>query len=68
MQGRRGGLVATLALARKLAALDWRLMVQGMKDVEQGLATDAVRVAETEQRRLRLLAKKHGLVRQPKAA
>lgn len=33
----RGGLVANLALARKLAALYWRLMVQGMNYAEQGL-------------------------------
>ena len=34
---RRGGLVANQALARKLAALFWRLMVHGRNYVEEGL-------------------------------
>jgi len=34
---RRRGLVANIALARKLAALFWRVMVKGMHYVEQGL-------------------------------
>jgi hypothetical protein len=65
LKGRRGGSVANLALARKLAALYWRLMVHGMEYVEQGLKKYELRVVETEQRLLRKLAKKHGLVLQP---
>ncbi len=42
-------------------------MVHGMNRVEQGLTEYAARVAETEQRLLRKLAKKHGLVLQLKA-
>jgi len=67
LKGRRGGLVANLALARKLAVLYWRLMVHGMHYVEEGLKNYQIRVAETEQRVLRRLAQKHGLVLQPKA-
>ena len=37
LKGRRGGLVANLALARKLAELFWRLMVHGRAYVEEGL-------------------------------
>ena len=38
MAARRGGLVANIALARKLAVLFWRVMVKGIDYVEQGLA------------------------------
>lgn len=68
LKGRRGGLVANLALARKLAVLYWRLMVHGMEYVEEGLKKYELRVIETEQRLLRKLAKKHGLVLQPRPA
>ena len=68
LKGRRGGLVANLALARKLAVLDWRRMVHGMNYVEQGLTKYAARVAETEERLLRKLAKKHGLILQRQAS
>lgn len=64
---RRGGLVANLALARKLAALFWRLMVHGMNYVEEGLKKYETRVAHTEQWLLQKLARKHGLVLMPKA-
>src|SRR5882724_4210381 len=37
LKGRKGGLVANLALARKLAELFWRLMVHGKAYVEKGL-------------------------------
>lgn len=37
LKGRRGGLVANLALARKLAEMFWRLMVHGRAYVEAGL-------------------------------
>jgi transposase len=66
LKGRRGGLVANLALARKLAVLYWRLMVHGINYVEQGLKRYQERVAETEQRVLRKLARKYNLVLHPK--
>jgi transposase len=66
LKGRRGGLVANLALARKLAELFWRLMVHGVTYVEQGLKKYEERVAQTEQRLLQKLARKYNLVLQPK--
>jgi hypothetical protein len=51
-------LVANLALARKLAVLFWRLMVHGRAYVEQGLEKYEEKVAQTEQRLLRKLARK----------
>jgi transposase len=68
LKGRRGGLVANLALARKLAELFWRLMVHGTAYVEQGLKKYEEKVAQTEQRLLQKLARKYNLVLQPKAA
>ena len=68
LKGRRGGLVANLALARKLAELFWRLMVHGIAYVEQGLKKYEDKVAQTEQRLLQKLARKYNLVLQPKAA
>jgi len=68
LKGRRGGLVANLALARKLAELFWRLMVHGRAYVEQGLKKYQERVAQTEQRLLQKLARKYNLVLQPKPA
>jgi len=68
LKGRRGGLVANLALARKLAELFWRLMVHGVNYVEQGLKKYEEKVAQTEQRLLQKLAKKYNLVLQPKVA
>jgi hypothetical protein len=62
LKARRGGLVANQALARKLAALFWRLMVHGQDYVEQGLKKYESRVEETQKSWLRKLAKKHGLV------
>jgi transposase len=67
IKGRRGGLVANLALARKLAELFWRLMVQGRAYVEKGLKQYEAKVAQTEQRLLQKLARKYNLVLQPKA-
>jgi len=67
LKGRRGGLVANLALARKLAELFWRLMVHGTNYVEQGLKKYEEKVAQTEQRLLQKLARKYNLVLQPKA-
>lgn len=67
IKGRRGGLVANLALARKLAELFWRLMVHGITYVEQGLKKYEEKVAQTEQRLLVRLASKHGMVLRPQA-
>ncbi|CAN7777502.1 hypothetical protein LJR290_007894 [Variovorax sp. LjRoot290] len=53
MAARRGGLVANIALARKLAALFWRVMVKGMHYVEQGLQQYEAKVLQTKQRSLR---------------
>lgn len=68
LKGRRGGLVANLALARKLAELFWRLMVHGKTYVEQGLKKYEEKVALTEQRLLQKLARKYNMVLQPKPA
>lgn len=66
IKGRRGGLVANLALARKLAALFYRLMVHGLAYVEQGLKKYTEQVQATEQRLLQKLARKHGMILMPK--
>lgn len=68
LKGRRGGLVANLALARKLAELFWRLMVHGIGYVEQGLKKYEQKVAQTELGLLQKLARKHNFVVQPMAA
>lgn len=68
LKGRRGGLVANLALARKLAEMFWRLMVHGRAYVEAGLKKYEEKVAQTEQRLLQKLAAKYNLVLQPKVA
>jgi transposase len=68
LKGRRGGLLANLALARKLAEMFWRLMVHGRAYVEAGLKKYEEKVAQTEQRLLQKLAQKYNLVLQPKAA
>jgi transposase len=68
MAGRRGGLVANIALARKLAVLFWRVMVKGVAYVEQGLAQYEKQVLETKQRALQRLAKQLGRVVLPSLA
>lgn len=68
LKARRGGLVANLALARKLAELYYRLMVHGMKYVEQGLKKYEEQVAKTEQYLLQKLARKYKMVLRPAAA
>lgn len=68
LKGRRGGLIANIALARKLAELFWRMMVHGINYVEQGLKKYEEKVAQTEQRLLQKLARKYNMVLQPKAA
>jgi transposase len=68
LKSRRGGLVANVALARKLAQLYWRAMVHGLGYVEAGLKKYHDKVALTEQRWLQKLARKHGMILQPKIA
>jgi hypothetical protein len=60
MAGRRGGLIANMALARKLAALFWRVMTKGLSFVEEGLKRYEEKVLETKQRSMRKLAKQLG--------
>lgn len=60
MSARRGGLVATKALARKLAAWFWRVMVKGDEYIEKGLADYDAQVLRTKQRALQRLAKELG--------
>jgi len=66
LRARRGALIANIALARKLAQMFWHVMVHGLAYVEAGLKKYEDRVAQTEQRLLQKLAKKHGLILQPK--
>lgn len=68
MAGRRGGLVANIALARKLAEWFWRVMVKGVSYVEQGLAQYEAQVLETKRRALQRLAKQLGQVVLPSLA
>lgn len=68
MAARRGGLVANLALARKLAEWFWRVMVKGVSYVEQGLAQYEAQVLETKRRALQRLAKQLGRVVLPSLA
>lgn len=66
MAARRGGLLAIVALARKLAAWFWRLMVHGVAYVEQGLAQYEQQVLETKRRALSRLASQLGQTVIPK--
>lgn len=68
MAGRRGGLVANIALARKLAEWFWRVMVHGVSYVEKGLAQYEAQVLETKRRALHCLAKQLGQVVLPSLA
>jgi hypothetical protein len=68
LKARRGGLVATKALARKLAAMFWRTMVHGTDYVEDGLKKYQQRAAISEQRLLAKLARKLGMQVMPTAA
>ena len=58
---RRGGLVANVATARKLATLFWRVMVKGMNYVEHGLKDYEAKVFHTKERALQRLAKDLGV-------
>ena len=60
MAARRGGLIATMALARKLAAWFWRVMVKGDEYIEKGLADYDAQVLQSKQRALKRLAKELG--------
>lgn len=60
LAARRGGLIANIALARKLAILFWRVMVKGTGYVEHGLAQYEAKVLQTKQRALRRLASQLG--------
>jgi transposase len=68
LMGRRGGLVATIALARKLAALFWRVMVKGLAYAEAGLKAYEEQVLETKRRALSRLAKQLGRIVLPSLA
>ena len=61
MAGRRGGLVAIIATARKLAVLIWRAMVHGMAYVEEGLKAYEAKVLETKRCTLQRLASQMGM-------
>lgn len=60
LAGRKGGLVAMKALARKLAQLYYRVLRHGLAYAEQGLRQYQQQYAETQRRLLDKLAKKHG--------
>jgi transposase len=60
LAARRGGLIATKALARKLAGWFWRVMVKGDDYVEQGLARYDEQVRKSKERALKRLAKELG--------
>ena len=60
MAARRGGLLANKALARKLAAWFWRVMVKGDDYVEKGIANYEVQVRKGKERALNRLAKELG--------
>jgi len=62
MAARRGGLVANVALARKLAALFWRVMAKGLSYAEAGLKAYEAEVLETKRRALYRIAKQLGHV------
>jgi hypothetical protein len=67
MAARRGGLVAIIATARKLAELIWRAMVKGLAYAEIGLKAYDARVLETKHRVLQRLAKQLGFAVLPGA-
>jgi hypothetical protein len=60
MAARRGGLLANKALARKLAAWFWRVLVKGDDYVEKGIADYEEQVRKGKERALRRLAKELG--------
>lgn len=62
IKGRRGGLVAMKAVARKMAERYWYAMVNGVEYVEAGLQRYQERASLSEQRLLAKLATKHGML------
>ena len=60
LAARRGGLIATKALARKLAAWFWRKLVKGDDYVEKGLARYEEQVRKSKEYALKRLAKELG--------
>ena len=60
LKGRRGGLIANQALARKLAELYWRTFVKGLQHVESGLAAYQEKLHQQEKRVAEKLAAKMG--------
>ena len=68
MAARRGGLVANIALARKHAALFWRVHVKGLDYAERGLQAYEAQVLQTKQRALQRLAKTLGHVIVPRTS
>lgn len=60
LAARRGGLIATKAVARKLAAWFWRVMVKGEDYIEKGLAHYAEQVRKSKESALKRLAKELG--------
>lgn len=61
LRGRRGGLIATKAVARKLATWVWRVMVKGEEYVEKGLTHYAEQVRKGKEGALNRLAKELGV-------
>lgn len=57
---RRGGLVANVATARKLATLFWRVQVKGIDYVERGLHDYEAKLVQNKERALQSLAKQLG--------
>lgn len=68
MAARRGGLIANIALGRKLAVLFWRVMVKGLDYAEAGLQAYEEQVLETKRRTLSRLAKQLGRIVLPSLA
>ena len=63
MRGRKGGLLAMKALARKLAALYYRVLRYGLEYAEKGLRDYEEKYAESQRRLLAKLAAQQGFKR-----
>lgn len=61
IRGRRGGQIANIAAARKLAVLFYNTLRHGWKYVEQGLAEYEKKYREQSLKRLRVAAKRFGM-------
>lgn len=68
IKGRRGAAIATVATARKLAILFYRVTVHGLEYVERGLALYEANYRAQAERRLRKMAARLGFTLQPKTA